>query len=160
MELVPYRFVEWLGLAAIQVETADHQVKVFSVTHLAVVLIAELKHRAEAHLGRHISHAVIAVPRHLTYGGRQDVVFAASIWGGFRGGGVKAIDQQIAAAAAYGHHTEQGDGKTILVFRVGGRTSDATIFKFVHGAARYVYSQDDYFLGGRYYYCTPPNYIL
>jgi hypothetical protein len=32
---------------------------------------------------------------------------------------------------AYGLHTEQGKGKSNLVLRVGGRRSDATIFKFV-----------------------------
>jgi hypothetical protein len=32
---------------------------------------------------------------------------------------------------AYGLHTEQGKGKSKLVLRIGGRRSDATIFKFV-----------------------------
>ena len=61
----------------------------------------------------------------------------------------KAIDRQIATAAAYHHHTEQGDGKAILVLRVGGRTSDATIFKFIDGEAHYVMAQDDIYLGGK-----------
>jgi molecular chaperone DnaK (HSP70) len=53
------------------------------------------------------------------------------------------------AAASYHHHTEQGDGKAILVLRVGGRTSNATIFKFIDGEARYIAAQDDIYLGGK-----------
>jgi molecular chaperone DnaK (HSP70) len=102
----------------------------------------------EAHLGRELSAAVIAVPRHLNYSGRQDVVNVGRYDAGFRRA-AKAIDRQITAVMAYHHHTEQGDGKAILVLRVGGHTSDATIFKFIDGEARYIAAQDDIYLGSK-----------
>lgn len=121
--------------------------KELSPADLAGILISELKHKAEAHLGREVAYAVIAVPTHLTYTARGALVAAGRYEYGFRG--VKVIDQQIAAAAAYQHHTEQGDGKAVLVFRLGGRTSDATIFKFINGTARYITARSDLFLGGK-----------
>jgi molecular chaperone DnaK (HSP70) len=124
------------------------QVIEFSPLDLTVVLISELKHRVEAHLGRELSAAVIAVSRHLNYSGRQDVVNVGRYDAGFRRA-AKAIDRQITAVMAYHHHTEQGDGKAILVLRVGGHTSDATIFKFIDGEARYIAAQDDIYLGSK-----------
>ena len=132
----PYKFSEREGRVAIQFNHPRRrgQVIEFSPLDLTVVLVSELKHRAEAHLGRELSAAVIAVSRHLNYNGRQDVVNVGRYDAGFRRA-AKAIDRQI---TPYHHHTEQGDGKAILVLRVGGRTSDATIFKFIDGEARYV----------------------
>nr|CAB3498744.1 unnamed protein product [Digitaria exilis] len=127
MQLVPYNFTRQLGWASIQLgETGQ----VLSPHHLAGILISELKHMAEAHLGRQIENALVAVPRHVTYDGREHVRFAATCQAGFRV--AKIVDEHIAAAAADGHHAEHGDGGgAVLVFPVGGRTSHATIFKFL-----------------------------
>ncbi|KAF8684361.1 hypothetical protein HU200_044249 [Digitaria exilis] len=146
MQLVPYNFTRQLGWASIQLgETGQ----VLSPHHLAGILISELKHMAEAHLGRQIENAVVTVPRHVTYDGREHVRFAATSQAGFRV--AKIVDEQIAAAAAHGHHTEHGDGGgAVLVFHVGGRTSHATIFKFVDGRARLIQARDDLFFGGKY----------
>jgi endoplasmic reticulum chaperone BiP len=126
----PYKFSKKAGRVAIQFNHPSWRGQVIEFSHvdLAVVLVSELKHRAEAHLGRELSAAVIVVPRHLNYNGRQDIVNAGRYDAGFHRA-AKAIDRQIAAAAAYHHHTEQGDRKAILVLRVGGRTSDTTIFE-------------------------------
>ncbi|KAK3143177.1 hypothetical protein QOZ80_4BG0359520 [Eleusine coracana subsp. coracana] len=108
-----------------------HQAQAFSTQYVAGTLISELKHMAEAHLGREIEYAVLTVPRHVTYAGRQSLRYAGMVLGGFRS--VKVVDEQIAAAAAHGHHLQPGDGKVVLVFHVGGRTTHATIFKFING---------------------------
>nr|CAB3501711.1 unnamed protein product [Digitaria exilis] len=125
----------------------DGRAKEFSPADLAGILISELKHKAEAHLGREVAHAVIAVPIHPTYTARRALVAAGRFEYGFLG--VKVIDQQISVAAAYQHHTKQGGGKAVLVFRLGGRTSDATIFKFINGTTRYIAARSDLFLGGK-----------
>ncbi|KAL6610670.1 hypothetical protein ACP70R_040639 [Stipagrostis hirtigluma subsp. patula] len=144
MELAPpYKLTQHLGWLFVQV---DGRAEKFSVHHLAGILISELKHMAEAHLGREVKHAVITVPLQLTEGGRQNIVFAGREYAGFRT--VKVVDEQIAAAAAYRHHTKHGDRKAILVFHLGGRTAGATVFKFIDGAAFLVAASDDPFLGG------------
>jgi molecular chaperone DnaK (HSP70) len=148
MELVPYKLTERQGWASIQVETgSDGHVKEFSLLHLACILISELRHKAEAHLGREVANAVIAVPHYLPYIRRQDLASVGRYDLGFHG--VKVIDQQIAAAAAYHHHTKRDDGKAVLVFHLGGRTSSATIFKFINGTARHITARSDLFLGGK-----------
>nr|AFS33437.1 S5-3 [Oryza sativa] len=144
IELVPYKFTKMLGWVSVQLDTDAE----FSVDHLAGILISHLKHTAEAHLGRHINNAVITLPSRLSYSadGRQVLSSAAKEYSGFRA--VKVVDEHIAAAAAYGHHTKQGDRKAILVFHLGGRTSHATIFKFVDGTARLIATRAHHFLGG------------
>uniref|UniRef100_A0A0D3GE54 Uncharacterized protein n=1 Tax=Oryza barthii TaxID=65489 RepID=A0A0D3GE54_9ORYZ len=109
--------------------------------------------RPTRHLGRHINNAVITLPSRLSYSadGRQVLSSAAKEYGGFRA--VKVVDEHIAAAAAYGHHTRQGDRKAILVFHLGGRTSHATIFKFVDGTARLIATRAHHFLGGKIDQC-------
>ncbi|KAL6618670.1 hypothetical protein ACP70R_033809 [Stipagrostis hirtigluma subsp. patula] len=144
MELAPpYKLTQDLGWLFVQV---DGRAEKFSVHHLAGILISELKHMAEAHLGREVKNAVITVPLELTGGDRRDIVFAGREYAGFRA--VKVVDEQIAAAAVHGHHTKHGDRKAILVFHLGGRTAGATVFKFVDGAAFLVAASDDPFLGG------------
>ncbi|KAJ1266570.1 hypothetical protein BS78_08G162100 [Paspalum vaginatum] len=145
MKRAPYKFSEVAGRAAIKIQ-AGTTTKELSPVDLSVILITELRRRAEAHLGRELWSAVIAVPRHLNHAARQSIVSAGWLSAGFHG--VKVIDRQIAAAAAYRHHEAQGDGKAIMVLRVGGRTSDAAIIKFINGAARLVHARDDIGLGG------------
>uniref|UniRef100_J3LHP3 Uncharacterized protein n=1 Tax=Oryza brachyantha TaxID=4533 RepID=J3LHP3_ORYBR len=122
--------------------------KEFSLAHIAGILISHLKKMAEAHLGSEINNAVVTAPSRLSYtdDGKESLSLAARGHAGFRA--VKVVDQHIAAAAAYGHHTTQGDRKAILVFHLGGRTSHATIFKFVDGTARLIDTIVDHFLGG------------
>ncbi|CAL5096560.1 unnamed protein product [Urochloa decumbens] len=142
-ELAPYTIIDRRGRISIQVE-AGRLKEEFPPARLAGILISELKRRAEAHLGHEVGHAVIAVPRHLSIQ-RHDLAYVGRYLG-FRG--FKFIDEQIATAAAYHLHTERGDGKAILVFHLGGRTCDATIFKFINGTTRLVDARSDLFLGG------------
>ncbi|CAN6350008.1 unnamed protein product [Urochloa humidicola] len=145
-ELVPYKLIDRRGRISIQVEAGAGRVKEeFPPERLAVILMAELKRRAEAHLGRELRHAVIAVPRHLSIQ-RQELAALGGYYLRFQG--FKVIDEQIATAAAYQLHTERGDGKAILVFHLGGRTCDATIFKFINGTTRFVDARSDLFIGG------------
>uniref|UniRef100_A0A453J5C3 Uncharacterized protein n=1 Tax=Aegilops tauschii subsp. strangulata TaxID=200361 RepID=A0A453J5C3_AEGTS len=109
--------------------------------------IAELKKMAEARLGREIESALVTVPGHLN--GAQRSSFrreAARLHGGF--GVAKVVDEQIAAAAAYRLYEKRGDGKVVLVFHLGGRTSHATKFRFKDGTGRLLEERHDAYLGG------------
>ncbi|KAL6620805.1 hypothetical protein ACP70R_035944 [Stipagrostis hirtigluma subsp. patula] len=141
MELAPYNLTQDLGRLFVQV---DGRAEKFSVHHLAGILMSELKHMAEAHLGHDIENAVVTVPLQLTF--RLDMEFAGREHAGFRA--VKVVDEQVAAAAAYGHHKEQGDHKAILVFHLGGRTAGATVFNFIDRTAFVIAARSDPFLGG------------
>ncbi|CAN6341011.1 unnamed protein product [Urochloa humidicola] len=143
-ELVPYKLIDRRGRISIQAEQGRVKEE-FPPARLACILISELKRRAEAHLGHEVRHAVIAVPRHLSIQ-RQDLVSLGRF--DLRFQGFKVVDEQIATTAAYHLHTERGDGKAILFFHLGGRTCDATIFKFINGTTRLVDARSDLFLGG------------
>lgn len=52
-------------------------------------------------------------------------------------------------AAAHGHHEKAREGKVILVFHIGGRTTHATMFKFRDGTAHLLgAARHDGYLGG------------
>nr|XP_040242264.1 heat shock 70 kDa protein BIP2-like [Aegilops tauschii subsp. strangulata] len=146
-KLVPYQFTEQLGRCGIQMETEEGHVMNFLPERVAGILIAELKKMAEARLGREIESALVTVPGHLN--GAQRSSFrreAARLHGGF--GVAKVVDEQIAAAAAYRLYEKRGDGKVVLVFHLGGRTSHATKFRFKDGTGRLLEERHDAYLGG------------
>uniref|UniRef100_M8BGE1 Luminal-binding protein 2 n=1 Tax=Aegilops tauschii TaxID=37682 RepID=M8BGE1_AEGTA len=141
-KLVPYQFTEQLGRCGIQMETEEGHVMNFLPERVAGILIAELKKMAEARLGREIESALVTVPGHLN--GAQRSSFrreAARLHGGF---GVA----KIAAPAAYRLYEKRGDGKVVLVFHLGGRTSHATKFRFKDGTGRLLEERHDAYLGG------------
>ncbi|XBH96514.1 hypothetical protein VPH35_086884 [Triticum aestivum] len=146
-ELVPYQFTEQLGRCGIQMETEDGHVMNFLPERVAGILMAELKKMAEARLGREIESALVTVPGHFNGAQRSSVRReAARLHGGF--GVAKVVDEQVAAAAAYRLHEKRGDGKVILVFHLGGRTSHATKFRFKDGTGHLLEERHDAYLGG------------
>lgn len=110
--------------------------------------MGELKKTAEAWLGREIMYAVVTVPADFNDAQRSHVTAAAELRGGFHA--AKAVDEEVAAAAAYRLHEKRGDGKAILVFHLGGRTCHATKFRFHNGTARLLVERHDAYLGGKY----------
>ncbi|XBH58716.1 hypothetical protein VPH35_080104 [Triticum aestivum] len=141
-------FKRLLGIrCGIQMETEEGHVMNFLPERVAGILIAELKKMAEARLGREIESALVTVPGHLN--GAQRSSFrreAARLHGGF--GVAKVVDEQVAAAAAYRLYDKRGDGKVVLVFHLGGRTSHATKFRFKDGTGRLLEERHDAYLRG------------
>lgn len=147
MELVPYKLVgTQAGRCAIQIETEEGGAEVFSAHTVAGILISKLKWMAEAHLGRKIRNALLTVPWHSRDYQRHLLATAAGLEGGFSA--TRYVDEHVAVAAAHGHHEKAREGKVILVFHMGGRTTHATMFKFRDGTARLLEGRHDAHLGG------------
>lgn len=124
----------------------------------AGILMGELKKTAEAWLGREIMYAVVTVPADFNDAQRSHVTAAAELRGGFHA--AKAVDEEVAAAAAYRLHEKRGDGKAILVFHLGGRTCHATKFRFHNGTARLLVERHDAYLGGDDFTCRIVDYFV
>uniref|UniRef100_I1NNL9 Uncharacterized protein n=1 Tax=Oryza glaberrima TaxID=4538 RepID=I1NNL9_ORYGL len=123
MTRLPYAVVDMEGKPHVRVEAADGDVRVLSPEEIAAAVLAKMKETAEAHLGRTVSSAVVAVPVYFNDAQRR----AISDAGGIAGLDVmRIVSEPIAAAVAYGLDNAKSDGKRVVVFDLGGETLDVT----------------------------------
>merc|ERR1711933_565823 len=101
------------------------------------------KETAEGFLGRNVSKAVITVPAYFNDSQRQATKDAGKIAGLDV---LRIINEPTAAALAYG--LDKADGKTIVVFDLGGGTFDVSILEISGGVFEVKATNGDTMLGG------------
>ena len=102
-----------------------------------------MKETAEGFLGRDVSKAVITVPAYFNDSQRQATKDAGKIAGLDV---LRIINEPTAAALAYG--MDKADGKTIVVFDLGGGTFDVSILEISGGVFEVKATNGDTMLGG------------
>jgi molecular chaperone DnaK (HSP70) len=107
------------------------------------MILKELKHRAESHLGESITKAVITVPAYFNDSQRQATKDAGMIAGLEV---LRIINEPTAASLAYGLQ-EKTQG-TIAVYDFGGGTFDISILKLKNGIFEVLATNGDTHLGG------------
>src|SRR5690242_20062169 len=134
----PYRLTEQGGVIRIQLGE-----KSYSPPQISAMILKELKQRAEAHLGEHVSKVVITVPAYFNDSQRQATKDAGMIAGLEV---LRIINEPTAASLAYGlqKHT-QGQ---IAVFDLGGGTFDISILKLQNGIFEVLSTNGNTHLGG------------
>merc|ERR1711933_619052 len=101
------------------------------------------KETSENFLGSKVSKAVITVPAYFNGSQRQATKDAGKIAGLDV---LRIINEPTAAALAYG--LDKADGKTIVVFDLGGGTFDVSILEISGGVFEVKATNGDTFLGG------------
>jgi molecular chaperone DnaK len=134
----PYSLTEQGGV--IRIKLGD---KSYSPPQISAMILKELKHRAEAHLGESIAKAVITVPAYYNDSQRQATKDAGMIAGLEV---VRIINEPTAASLAYGLQ-EKTQG-TIAVYDLGGGTFDISILKLKNGIFEVLATNGDTHLGG------------
>ncbi|KAF8657929.1 hypothetical protein HU200_059742 [Digitaria exilis] len=130
-----------------EVKAMDGEVRQLYIEEIASMVVAELKKKAEDHLGRTVRDAVVTVPGHFN----DPSTWAAMDAGKMAGlDVVRTVSEQFAAAVAYGLHV---DGKlrengNVLVLHVGGGTADASVVTRMDGSLEILADANDPFLGG------------
>lgn len=130
----------------------------YSPTEISSLILRHLKEEAEARLGGAVTRAVITVPAY--FGERQVAATkAAGELAGFHV--VKIINEPTAAALAFGViQGDNEDGKTFLVYDLGGGTFDISIMMPVEGTFTVLGTEGDNFLGGDDFDQRIEQYIL
>ncbi|MER7752816.1 Hsp70 family protein [Kitasatospora sp. NPDC097643] len=118
----------------------------YTPIEISAIILRRLKEDAEQRFGEPFHRAVITVPAY--FGERQ--VAATQEAGRMAGLHVlRVINEPTAAALAYGITAEAGDeGRTVLVYDLGGGTFDISILLLVPGSVSVLGIEGDNLLGG------------
>ncbi|MEV7596369.1 Hsp70 family protein [Kitasatospora sp. NPDC089797] len=118
----------------------------YTPIEISAIILHRLKQDAEQRIGEPFHRAVITVPAY--FGERQ--VAATQEAGRMAGLHVlRIINEPTAASLAYGLTTDAGeDGRTVLVYDLGGGTFDISILLLVPGSVSVLGIEGDNLLGG------------
>jgi len=138
--LVPYQIAKSPNNDDAWVEAQGEK---YSPSQIGSMVLGKMKETAEGFLGRDVSKAVITVPAYFNDSQRQATKDAGKIAGLEV---LRIINEPTAAALAYG--MDKADGKTIVVFDLGGGTFDVSILEISGGVFEVKATNGDTMLGG------------
>jgi molecular chaperone DnaK len=138
-KLVPYKIVKGKNGDA-YVQGRD---KELSPSEISAMTLTKMKETAEAYLGETVTQAVITVPAYFNDAQRQATKDAGKIAGLDV---LRIINEPTAAALAYG--LQKDEGKTIVVYDLGGGTFDVSVLEIGDGVFEVKATNGDTFLGG------------
>merc|ERR1711920_232670 len=127
----------------------------FSPSQVGAFVLGKMKETAEAYLGRPVKQAVVTVPAYFNDSQRQATKDAGKIAGLDV---LRIINEPTAAALAYG--MDKADGKTIVVFDLGGGTFDVSILEIASGVFEVKATNGDTMLGGEDFDEALLNFLL
>ncbi|KAL6905608.1 hypothetical protein ACP4OV_003209 [Aristida adscensionis] len=146
IERVPYKIgADPSNDIDIQVKVKDGTVKHLRVEDIASMVVAELKKKAEEHLGHEVQDAVITIPQHFPGGSRDEAMKAG------RSLGLEiesAFSEPVAAAVAYGLSAKLRENGNALVLHVGGGTAYASAVSLMDGGLYVIGHWHEEFFGG------------
>uniref|UniRef100_A0A7S3LH83 Chaperone DnaK n=1 Tax=Amphora coffeiformis TaxID=265554 RepID=A0A7S3LH83_9STRA len=138
--LVPYKIVKSDNNDDAWVEAQGTK---YSPSQIGSMVLGKMKETAEGFLGRSVSKAVVTVPAYFNDSQRQATKDAGKIAGLDV---LRIINEPTAASLAYG--LDKADGKTIVVFDLGGGTFDVSVLEIQGGVFEVKATNGDTMLGG------------
>lgn len=143
VERVAYDVVDEGGFPRVKIENEDGLRK-FTPQEISAMILQKMKKTAEDYLGSEVTDAVITVPAYFSDSQRQATKEAGQIAGlNVR----RIINEPTAAALAYGIDKADKD-ENIVVYDIGGGTSDVTVLNFGGGVFEVISTNGDSHLGG------------
>ncbi|KAJ6322787.1 hypothetical protein OIU77_012600 [Salix suchowensis] len=147
-KLWPFKVIAGPGDKPMIVVTYKGEEKQFSAEEISSMVLIKMREIAEAYLGTPIKNAVVTVPAYFNDSQRQATKDAGAIAGL---NVMRIINEPTAAAIAYGldkKATGAGE-KNVLIFYMGGRTFDVSLFTIEEGIFEVKATVGDTRLGGK-----------
>ena len=138
-DLVPYNIIKSEGGDA-WVNAAG---KDYAPSQVSGFILQKMKETAESHLGHDVTQAVITVPAYFNDAQRQATKDAGKIAGLEV---LRIINEPTAASLSYG--LDKKESGTIVVYDLGGGTSDVSVLEIGDGVFEVKSTNGDTFLGG------------
>jgi molecular chaperone DnaK (HSP70) len=149
-EKLPFELVP--GISAVRGQTEAHlqlsmggQKSRLAPEDVGTLIVHSLKQAAEAHIGRTVENAVLAVPvgfNALQINATRQAAMAAGL------NVLRTIHEPTAAAMAYGLHTN-AQVHTVMVYDIGGGTLDVSLLNLNNGIFEVMAAAGDNRLGGQ-----------
>ncbi|XP_051181979.1 heat shock cognate 70 kDa protein [Lolium perenne] len=148
IKLFPFKVISGPGDRPMIVVHYKGEVKQFSPEEISSMILIKMWESAEAYLGTAVKNAVITVPVYFNDSQRQATIDAGAIAGL---NVMRIINEPSAAAIAYGldKASRSGEGKTVLIFDLGGGTLDVSIISIHKGTFTVKATSGDTHLGGQ-----------
>ena len=115
----------------------------YSPQEISALILRRLKEAAERDLGQPVSRAVITVPAYFSDAQRQATRDAGELAGLEV---VRIVNEPTAAALAY--EVDHPEGKTVLVYDLGGGTFDVSVVRIAKDVTEVLASHGNNHLGG------------
>lgn len=149
IESLPFRIIEMNSQPRIQVNTEQGE-RNLTTEQAAAMIFGDLKKKAEAHLNKSVTHAIVVIPGNLNDAQRRAIIDAGSI------ARLKFIHMMNeSTAAAIGKEIGKNNGDKIentLVFKLGSGSFDVRLMKMRSSIdemkIKVIASGGDLYLGG------------
>lgn len=148
---VTYKVVNDGGYPRVDIEGRKYTPQEISAT-----ILQKMKKTAEDYLGTEVKDAVITVPAYFDDSQRKATIEAGEIAGL---NVLRIINEPTAAALAYGVDKANKD-MNIVVYDIGGGTSDVSILNFGGGVFEVISTNGDSHLGGEDFDQVIVNYLV
>ncbi|CAF0935613.1 unnamed protein product [Adineta steineri] len=152
----PFQLVIDLEKPKIMIEYKE-QLKLMTPEEVSALILRKMKQIAEDHLGGPVTDAVITVPAAFTDSQRQATKDAAVIAGL---NVLRILSEPVAAAMAYGLHNQISGLRQILIFDLGGGTTNVSVIVIYKGVLDVKSTSGDVQIGGEDFHIRMATYFI
>ncbi|CAG9837526.1 unnamed protein product [Diabrotica balteata] len=152
----PFEVVNYADTPQFKV-TYKGEEKSFYPEEVIAMVLTKMKEIAEAYLGKKVSNAVITVPACFNESQRQGIKWAATIAGLQV---LRIISEPVVAAIAYGFDKRGQGERNVLIFDLGGGTTNVSILTIEDGIFEVRSIAGDNNLGGEDFDNRMVNYFI